>query len=121
MLKQNILKKREAADAKKHQQKKFIDLDNIVPQTKKEDVFLDYFKKSENDNPTDHIKKNEPVDTKFLEDLIPLRPPVKQSYLKEELNDKLFMFSQVEKHLSKDPLLIKQVNAFIKKRKGIAT
>jgi hypothetical protein len=37
-----------------------------------------------------------------LGDLEPLRPPIKQAYFKGELNDKLFMFSQVDKHLTRE-------------------
>lgn len=56
-----------------------IDLKDFVPEdkNKKDDTFLKFFEKIQNEDPTKHIKKNEPVDTKFLHDLTALRPPIK--------------------------------------------
>jgi hypothetical protein len=50
-----------------------------------------------------------------LQQIIEMRP-YRKGFHKEVLNDKLYMFDKVDK-ISQDPLLMKQFNVLMKKRK----
>ncbi len=86
----------------------------------KAETLLKFFEKFETEDPTKLIPKNEPIDLKFLKELSSLRPPTQNGFVKGELNDKLFMFSQVDKHSQDQQLMQKFNGANSRKRKEVA-
>jgi hypothetical protein len=81
-----------------------------------EDTFLSFFDKLNPEEALKFIQKNATtVDAAFVKELHRIKPFRKELY-KDRLSDKLYVFNEVNK-ISHDPLLMRQFNQLLRKRK----
>ena len=88
---------------------------NLDEKTKRDDTFDRFFAGFSQEDAAKFIKKSEVIDESFADHVRGIRP-YRQDMHKEKLNDKLFMFSEVEK-VSHDPKLQKEMKIMFKRLK----